>query len=47
VKVIMSFGWTPKIYLSALNKSIRKHSILSLESIDMDGRVYSTINELQ
>ena len=47
VKVIMPEGWTPKMYLSALNKSIRKNSLLSLESICIDGRIYTTINELQ
>jgi hypothetical protein len=29
VKVIMPEGWTLKIYLAALNKSVRRHSILS------------------
>jgi hypothetical protein len=47
VKVIMPQGWTPKMYLVALNKSVRRHSILSLESITIDGRTCSTINELQ
>jgi hypothetical protein len=31
VKVIMPEGWSPKMYVAALNKSIRRHSILSLE----------------
>jgi hypothetical protein len=35
------------MYLSALNKSIRKNSILSIESITIDGQIYATINELQ
>jgi hypothetical protein len=30
VKVIMPQGWTPKMYLTALNQSIKRHSILSL-----------------
>jgi hypothetical protein len=47
VKVIMPNTWTPKMYLSALNKSIRKNSILSIESITIDGRIFATINELQ
>jgi hypothetical protein len=47
VKVIMPNTWTPKIFLSALNKSIRKNLILSIELITIDGRVYATINELQ
>jgi hypothetical protein len=48
VKVIMPEGWTPKMYVAALNKSIRRHSIISLEStIITNGRRYSTINELQ
>jgi hypothetical protein len=47
VNIVMPNTWTPKMYLSALNKSIRKNSILSIELITIDGRVYATINELQ
>jgi hypothetical protein len=47
VKVIMPQDWTPKKYLAALNKSIRKNLILSIESITIDGRIYATINKLQ
>jgi hypothetical protein len=47
LKVIMPQHWSPKMYLAALNKSIRKNSILSIESIAIDGRIYATINELQ
>jgi hypothetical protein len=46
-KVIMPRDWTPKMYLAVLNKSVIKHSILSLESITIDGRIYATINELE
>ena len=46
-KVVLPNTWSPKMYLSALNKSICKNSILSIELITIDGRVYSTINELQ
>jgi hypothetical protein len=35
------------MYLATLNKSIRRHSILSLESITLEGRIYATVNELQ
>jgi hypothetical protein len=35
------------MHISTLNISIWKHSIISLESINIDGRVYTTINELQ
>jgi hypothetical protein len=35
------------MYLSALNKSIRKNSILSIELITIDGQVYATIKKLQ
>jgi hypothetical protein len=38
VNVIMPEGWTPKMYLAALNKSMKRHLILSLESIAIDGR---------
>jgi hypothetical protein len=47
VKVIMSETWAPKMYVAALNKSIKRHSILSLELISILGRTYTTINELQ
>jgi hypothetical protein len=47
VNVVMPHGWTPRMYLAALNKSIRKHSVLSLESIRIEGQNYVTINELQ
>ncbi len=47
VNVIMPEGWTPKMYLAALNKSMKRHSVLSLESITIDGQIYATVNELQ
>jgi hypothetical protein len=47
VKVIMPEGWTPKMYLGALNKSIMKHSVISLELIPIDRQSYATVNELQ
>jgi hypothetical protein len=47
VNVIMPTGWTPKMYLAALNKSMKRHSVLSLESITIDGQIYATVNELQ
>ncbi len=47
VKVVMPETWAPKMYLAALNKSIKRHSIPSLESISIQGQIYATINELQ
>jgi hypothetical protein len=47
VKVIMPETWAPKMYVAALNKSIKRHSVLSLESISIQGQIYATINELQ
>jgi hypothetical protein len=47
VKVVMPETWAPKMYVAALNKSIKRHSILSLESITINGRIYTTINELE
>jgi hypothetical protein len=47
VKVVMPNTWAPKMYLAALNKSIKRHSVLSLELISLQGRTYTTINELQ
>jgi hypothetical protein len=37
VNVIMPKGWTPKMYLASLNKSMKRHLILPLESITIDG----------
>jgi hypothetical protein len=39
--------WAPKMYVATLNKSIKRHSILSLELISIQGKIYATINELQ
>jgi hypothetical protein len=47
VNVVMPQGWSPKMYVAALNKSIRRHSIISLESFCIKGRIYATVNELQ
>jgi hypothetical protein len=47
VKVVMPTIWAPKMYVAALNKSIKRHSILSLESISIQGQSYATINKLQ
>jgi hypothetical protein len=41
VKVIMLQGWTPEMYLAALNKSIKRHSVLSLELITIDEQIYA------
>jgi hypothetical protein len=38
--------WSPKMFLGALNQSIRTNRLLSLESIVLSGRRYTTINEL-
>jgi hypothetical protein len=35
------------MYFAALNKSIGRHLILSLELIIIEGRIYATINKLQ
>jgi len=45
----MPQGWTPQMYLAAINISIRKRSILSLEVLPIEGRSYAeaTVNELQ
>jgi hypothetical protein len=47
VNVIMPEGWTPKMYLAALKKSTKRHSILSSESITIGGQIYATVNKLQ
>jgi hypothetical protein len=49
-KVVMPQTWSPKMYLGALNQSIRANRLnslsLSLESINLSGRNCSTtINE--
>jgi hypothetical protein len=43
-EVIMPRTWTPKMYLGVLNQSIRKNSLLTLESINVSGRNYTTMN---
>jgi hypothetical protein len=45
-KVIMPRSWTPKMYLGALYQSITNNSLLTLESIIISGRIYTTMNEL-
>ncbi len=47
VKFLMPSGWTPKMYVATLNKSLRQHSILCLESLTIQGRTYATVNKLQ
>jgi hypothetical protein len=48
VKVLMPKTWAPQMYLSTLNKSIKRHLILSLELMSLQqGQTYTTINELQ
>jgi hypothetical protein len=47
VKVIMTKTWAPKMYLVALNKYIKRHLILYLESMSLQAQTYTTINELQ
>ncbi len=47
VKVVMPETWAPKMYLAALNKSTKRHLILSIELMSLQGRTYTTINELQ
>jgi hypothetical protein len=44
VKVLMPSGWTPKMYVAALNKSMKRHSILCLESLTIQGRRYATFS---
>jgi hypothetical protein len=36
VNMIMPKGWTPKMYLATLNKSVKRHLILSLQLITID-----------
>jgi hypothetical protein len=45
-KVIIPRSWTPKMYLGALYQSITTNSLLTLESINISGRKYTTMNEL-
>ncbi len=45
-KVTMLRSWTPKIYLGALYQSIKMNSLLTLESINISGQNYTTMNEL-
>jgi hypothetical protein len=45
-KLIMPKDWTPRMYLGALNRSIMNNAALSLESVALDQRSYTTTNEL-
>jgi hypothetical protein len=45
-EVIMPRSWTPKMYLGALYQSITTNSLLTLESINIFGRNYTRMNEL-
>ena len=45
-KLIMPKGWTPRMYLGALNRSIVNNGVLSLESVTLNRRNYVTTNEL-
>jgi hypothetical protein len=45
-KAIMPRTWTPKMYLGVLHQSIRMNLILTLESIEVSGRNYTTMNKL-
>ena len=45
-KLIMPKDWTPRMYLGALNQSIMNNAVLSLESVALDQRSYTTTNEL-
>lgn len=45
-KLIMPKDWTPRMYLGALNWSIKNNTVLSIEYITLDGQTYMTTNEL-
>ena len=46
LKVVMPKDWTPRMYLGALYRSIKSNRVLSLELVTLQGRSYTTINEL-
>jgi hypothetical protein len=43
-KVIMPRSWTTKMYLGVLYQSITTNSLLTLESINISGQKYTTMN---
>jgi hypothetical protein len=43
--VIIPRSWTPKMYLGSLYQSITMNSLLTLESINISGQKYTTMNE--
>jgi hypothetical protein len=49
LKVIMPQEYSPKMYLVTLNKYIRRHLILSLEWINIEGQIssYTKLNKLR
>jgi hypothetical protein len=46
LKVVMPKDWTPRMYLGVLYRSIKSNRVLTLELITLNGRSYTTINEL-
>jgi hypothetical protein len=45
-KLVMPKDWTPRMYLGALNQSIKNNTVLSLESVAMDRQSYATTNKV-
>jgi hypothetical protein len=45
-KLIMPKDWTPRMYLGALNRSIKSNTVVAIESVTLEGRTYATTNEL-
>jgi hypothetical protein len=44
--VIMPCTWKPRTYMAALNLSLKKYAVLSVESVQINGRSYLTINDV-
>lgn len=45
-EVVIPKDWTPKMYLGALSRSITINKVVALETVELEGHSFSTINEL-
>lgn len=44
--LVMPSTWSPRMYLACLNSSIRKYSVLAVETVVIKGRYYLSVNDI-
>ena len=44
--LVMPSTWSPRMYLACLNSSIRKYSVLAVETVVIKGRYYLSLNDI-